>query len=147
MSRPAESIRARDLPVRALGPRRSHSISRRTLVASASCLLRLGFQKILALLKKFAVVALHLERAAGIDAIQFHHVGGDAFEKVAIVRDDQTRARVFDGCFKPENAFEIQMIGGFVEKQNVGQRDQRCRDRQAASSIRRRARWWASCDH
>ena len=68
MSRPAESMRAFDFPVRALGPRRSHSISRRTLVASASCLLGLRFEKVLALLQELAVVALHLERALRIDA-------------------------------------------------------------------------------
>ena len=33
----AASMRARDFPVRALGPRRSHSTSRRTLLASAAC--------------------------------------------------------------------------------------------------------------
>ena len=36
MRRPASSIRALDFPVRALGPRRSHSTSRRTLLASDS---------------------------------------------------------------------------------------------------------------
>src|ERR1035438_1397328 len=33
----AASMRARDFPVRAFGPRRSHSTSRRTLLASAAC--------------------------------------------------------------------------------------------------------------
>src|SRR5208337_426531 len=50
-------------------------------------LLLLGLEKVLAPFEKFAVIALHLERAAGIDAIEFEHVGGDAFEKVAIVCD------------------------------------------------------------
>ena len=70
----------------------------------------------------------HLERALRIDAVHFHHLRGDALEKIAIVGNDQGCARSLDGGLQPEDAFEIQMIGGLVEKQHVGRGDQRGRD-------------------
>ena len=93
-------------------------------------LLGLRLQKILALLQKLAVVAVHLERALRIHAVDFHHLRGDALEKVAIVRDDQGGARGFNGRLQPQDAFEIQVIGGLVEQQHVGRCNQRGRDGQ-----------------
>ena len=72
------------------------------------------------LLQKPAVVSFDAEHAVHIDAIEFHHLARNVFQKVAIVADDDARERrVLKQGFKPLNPGKVQMVGGLVEKQNV----------------------------
>ncbi len=49
---------------------------------------RLGMEKLFFLFEEFAVRAVNTQRAIGISAVEFHHVGGDILEKIAVVTDD-----------------------------------------------------------
>ena len=70
--------------------------------------------------EKCAVVPFHAQNAVGVDAIQFDHIGGDVFEKIAIVADDDARERrVEKKRFEPDDSGEIEVIGGLVEQKNV----------------------------
>ena len=71
------------------------------------------------------------EGAVGIDAIELDHVRGDVLEKVAVVADDYAgegggRKQVF----QPGNSREIEMVGGFVEEEDVGMLDEGFDNRQ-----------------
>jgi len=49
-------------------------------------------------------------------------------EEIAIMRDDQQRAGVaFEPVFKPDDRIQIQMVGRFIEQQQVGRAHQRLR--------------------
>ena len=74
-----------DLPVRALGPRRSHSTSRRTLFASDSCRFDCASRNSSFFSRKCAVAALHAEDALRIGAVDLRHVVDHVVEEVAVV--------------------------------------------------------------
>ena len=80
-------MRAFDLRVRALAPRRSHSISECTRFSSASCRFDCACRNSSFFSRNVAVAPLHPQYAIGINAAQFRHVGGDVLQKVAIVAD------------------------------------------------------------
>ncbi len=50
--------------------------------------LRLGMQKFFLLLQERAVVSPHPKNAIGIHAAQLRHVGGNIFQKIAVVTHD-----------------------------------------------------------
>ena len=52
--------------------------------------------------------------------IEFENPSGDIVEKVTVVRDGDDRTFVLlDMLFEPGNRFGIEMIGRFIEQQNV----------------------------
>ena len=53
-------------------------------------------------------------------------------EQFAVVADDQRGMRIFlEPRFEPQRAFEVEIVGRFVEEQHVGLGEQRCRQRDA----------------
>ena len=70
--------------------------------------------------------------------IQIRHVSADAIQEVAIVGDDDHRraARPQD-LFQPADGVDIQMVGGLVEQQHVGVREQRLGQQHAQLPARR----------
>ncbi len=93
--------------------------------------LRLRVQEFFFLLEEGAVASLHPQQTVGIDAAEFRHLGGNVFQKVAIVTDDHAReAGLLQHLFEPLDARKVEMIRGFVEQKNVGTLDQRLDDRQ-----------------
>ena len=87
--------------------------------------LRLCVQKLFFFLQKVDVAAVDAQRALGVNAIEFDHVGGDILEKVAVVADDDAgKCRRFEQLLEPGDSGKIQMIGWLVEQQDVGMLDQ-----------------------
>ncbi len=78
----------------------------------------------------------HVVVAAGVDddglVIDVGGVGGDAVEKVAIVRDgDQRAVVVVEKVLQPVDRFEIEVVGGLVEHQGFRLAEQRLRQQHA----------------
>ena len=49
---------------------------------------------------------------------QLNDAGGDHIEEIAVVRNENHRAReIMEEIFQPENGFGVEMVGGFVEEQ------------------------------
>ena len=94
-------------------------------------LLGLRLEKLLPPLQKLAVVPLHLERALRIDRVDLHHLRGDVLEKVPVVGDHQAGVGGLDRALEPQDAFQVQVIGGLVQKQHVRRGHQRRRDGEA----------------
>jgi len=92
---------------------------------------RFGFlcQALLFLLQPGGIIALPRDAIA---AIEFQNPPGHVVEKITVVRDEQQRARVTPQItFEPFNRVGVEMIGRFVENQNVGLKDQFMRQRDA----------------
>ncbi len=82
-----------------------------------------------ALLLERAVVAGIFIQALLLDMQDFVH---NRIEKVAVVGDQDQRAAVaFQPALQPDNGVEIEVVGRFVEQQQVGTADQRLRQVQA----------------
>ncbi len=114
-------MRAFDFEVRALAPRRSHSISRWTRFSSACCSLACARRNSRPLFEELAVVAGGGKESEGIGAIDFGDARGAVFEEVAVVGyEDGGEGSRRDEFLEPENAFDVEVVGGFVEKQHVG---------------------------
>jgi len=61
------------------------------------------------------------ERAVGINAVEFDHVGGDIFQKVAVVAHDYAgEGRCLEQIFEPGDSQQIEMVGGLVEQEDIG---------------------------
>ncbi len=82
--------------------------------------------------------ALRLERGvvAGVQrehaALEVRDVRDAAVEEVAVVRDQQQRAAVArEPALQPDHGVEVEVVGGFVEQQQVGAAHQRLREVQA----------------
>ena len=89
-------------------------------------------QELFFLFEENAVASLHAQHAIGIDAAELRHLGGDVFEEVAIVANDHAgEPGLLQHFFQPLDAREVQMIGWFVEQQDVGGLHQRLHDREA----------------
>ena len=92
----------------------AHGIGQRFLVG------RLPAQKLVAPRQEVAVSSLGLEEAVRIGAVQLQHARGHVLEEIAIVADDEERARpVGQDAFQPENAFHVEVIGGLVHQEDV----------------------------
>ena len=64
--------------------------------------------------------------------VQVQGVRAQAVEEFAVVRDHQQRARVLEQpLFKPQHGVEVEVVGGFVEQQQVRGHHQRPRQVQA----------------
>ena len=117
ISSPALSMRALALVARALGPRRSHSISMRTRFSSALWCWAWACRNSAFCLQEGAVIAGDVEHAVGIDAVELGHSGRHVFQEIAIVADDDAgERRGLQQFLQPLDAGQVQMIGGFVEQ-------------------------------
>ncbi len=81
-----------------------------------------------------------LERAvvAGVELrpalVEVQGVGDHAIEKLAVVRNDQQRARVAaQPLFQPQHGIEVEMVGGLVEQQQLGRAHQGARQVQPST--------------
>ena len=130
ISRPAASIRARDLPVRpsvpaaATPPRAAPSSPANPAAWPAP-------REILRAVRETRCSSLHLERALWVDRVDLHHLRGDVFEKVPVVGDHQAGVDGPDRTLEPQDAFQVQVIGRLVQKQHVRRGYQRSRDSEA----------------
>ena len=103
-----------------------HPVGERLLVG------RLPAQELVAPREELAVAPVRLEQAVGIDAVQLDHARGHVLEEVAVVADHQARrARARRAALEPEDAFEVEVVGGLVEQQEVGRGGQLAGDGQA----------------
>ena len=69
------------------------------------------------------------QQSIRIGAIEFRHLSRDIFKKVAVVADDDTgECCVLKKRFEPFDSREVEMIGGFVQQQNVRSLNQRFDD-------------------
>ncbi len=83
--------------------------------------LRLSVQVFVLLLKEGAVVALHAQQAVRVGPVQFSHVGGDVLQEVPIVTDNHTaEGSVLEQLLEPNDARQVEMVGGLVEQQQIG---------------------------
>ena len=136
-------MRAFDLEVRALGPRRSHSISRCTRFSKRFLLPGLRVEERLLFFQELAVIPGDAQQAVGIGAIQLHHARRNILQKVAVVADDNRS----EGCgleefFKPLDGGEVEMVGGLIQQQDVRLLHQSFSDGEPlAPSAGKRFRW------
>ncbi len=64
----------------------------------------------------------------GAATVQVQGMGGHVVQELAVVRDQQQRARVLQQpLFQPEHRVQIQVVGRFVEQQQVAGHHQRAR--------------------
>ena len=104
----------------------THAILQRALA------LGLGVQELGFLFQEDAVIAGDIKEPVGINAIQLRHSGGDVFEEVAIVADDDAgERRGLEQFLQPLDSREIQMVGGFIEQDDFGILHQSLGDREA----------------
>ena len=89
-------------------------------------------------IEHFARRALFLERRIGalverqLAAIEMQDLVDGGVEQVAIMADDDHGARIVrQMIFQPQRAFEIEIVGGLVQQQQVGRRKQRRCERDA----------------
>ena len=71
--------------------------------------------------EKFGVAALDAEQAVGVDAVELDDLGGDVFEEIAVVSDDDKGERGgAEQVFEPLDAFEVEVVRGLVEEEDFG---------------------------
>ena len=65
-------------------------------------------------------------------AVEMQDLVDRGVEQVAVMRDDDDGARVVgEMVLEPQRAFEIEIVGRLIQQQEVGCREQRCRQRHA----------------
>jgi hypothetical protein len=83
--------------------------------------LGLGFEILGFAFQESGVGTFDAQQAIGIDAVQLHDLGGNIFEEVAVVADqDAGEGGGGQGLFEPGDAGEVEMVGGLVQQQDVG---------------------------
>ena len=99
--------------------------------AQAFLLALFGGEALFLLFQPGGVIALPGNAMA---AIQFQDPAGDVVEEVAIVRDRDDGARIaFEETFQPRHRLGVQMVGGLIEQQHVGLRQQQAAQRDATA--------------
>ena len=92
---------------------------------------RLSVEEFFFLLQELAVAPVHSQQTFGVHAVKFGHVGGNIFEKVAVMAYDHAgKRRLLQQIFEPFNSGEVQMIRRLIEQQDIGRLNQRLHDRQ-----------------
>ena len=130
-------MRALDLACRALGEAAIHSLSRsrarwRASSSRPSCARRFCFCS-----SQDGVVALVGDAAA---AVELQDPAGDVVEEVAVMGDDQDRARIAaQVAFQPGDGLGVEMVGGLVEQQQLGLRPAAAGTAPRGGARRRRA--------
>ena len=67
-------------------------------------------------------------------AVELEDPAGDVVEEVAIVRHRDDGARIaLEEALEPRDRFGVEMVGGLVEQQHVGLREQQPAQRHAAA--------------
>ena len=105
---------------------------------------RLGVHPLLFHFEEVGVGAGDAEDSVGIDAGEFGGFAGDVFEEIAVVGDDDAgEVGLLEKLFEPLDSGEVEVVGGLVEKKNIGGGDERFGDGEAlapASGERLRVR-------
>lgn len=61
------------------------------------------------------------QEAFGVGAAEFDDAVGDGFEECAVVADDEGgEGWVCEDFFEPEDAVDVEVIGGFVHEEEIG---------------------------
>ena len=93
----------------------------------------LGEEELLLLFEEVAVAAFHAKDAVGPGAVDLRHIVDHVVEEVAVVADDDAgEGGVGEELFEPGDAFEIEVVGGLVEEEQVGLADEFAGDGEAA---------------
>ena len=93
---------------------------------------RLGVHPLLFHFEKVGVGAGDTENSVGIDAGEFGGFVGYVFEEITVVGDDDTGERgLGKKLFEPLDSGKVEVVGGLVEKQNLGGGDQGLSDGEA----------------
>ena len=72
-------------------------------------------------LKKLAVVSGNAQKAILVGTTELDHGVSNVFQEIAVVADHYARERsILQDGFQPLDALEIEVIGWFVEQENVG---------------------------
>ena len=83
-------------------------------------------QELFFLFQKDGVLSLDPQEPVRINAAQFGHVCDHIFQEVAVVADyDAGKGGPLQQFFQPLDSFQIEMVGGFIQQQNVGRLHQR----------------------
>src|SRR5208282_4586271 len=91
----------------------------------------LGVQKLFFLHQEFAVVSAHAQQPVRINPAEFHHFGRNVLQKVTIVTyDDAGERSLSQQVLQPLDSSQVQVVGRFIEQQNIRGLDQRLCDRQ-----------------
>jgi hypothetical protein len=82
--------------------------------------------------QEVAVAAVGLEEPARVDGAQLEHPRGDVLEEVAVVAHHQAGARLFgENLLQPQDAVDVEVVGGLVQQEHVGGGCQLARDGEA----------------
>ena len=101
--------------------RPSHSVSRRTWLATDSCPPGLGLEELLPLLGEVVVRPGGAEVAAGVDAVDLDDLVGDGPQERPVVGGDDVAERGGpQQPFQPDDAGQVEVVGRLVEQQQVG---------------------------
>ena len=101
----------------------AHAVPERLLVGG------LAGEQLVLLLEVAAVAAAHVEEARGEGAVQLDHAPGDGFEEVAVVAHrDEGLGLARQQLLEPEDAVDVEVVGGLVEQQQLGLAHELARD-------------------
>src|ERR1041384_7486998 len=92
--------------------------------------LSLGMKKFFLLFQERAVTSLaggslaagslHAQQPLGIYSAEFRDFGGHVLQKIAVMAYDNTgKCRLVKQSFKPVDSSQIQMVGRFIQQQDV----------------------------
>ena len=94
---------------------------------------RLREQELFLLLQELAVAAIDAEKALGIDAVDLGHVVDHVVQEVAVVAHHHAgEGGRSEQPLEPQDAFEIEVVGGLVEEEQVGIEGQLARNGEPA---------------
>ena len=122
--------------------RPSHSVSRRTWFATAA-LPGLSFEKLFPPICEVVVPRGDAKRTAGVDPADFEDLIGDRSQECPVVGRHQVAERgSTQESFQPDDAGQVEVVGRFVEEQNIGSADefrasQRCHPPDIVSRVGR----------
>ena len=61
------------------------------------------------------IISVYIEEPTGVPRIKFQDAIGDSLQKESIMGNSKCgKRRAAEEIFKPENAFNIQMVGRFI---------------------------------
>ena len=118
-------MRALDLVVRALGPRRKPFFLHANPILQRLLMARLCVKESFLRFQKLAVVALGAQHPRGIGPIQLRHLRRDVLKEVAIVADDDAgKGLAGQQFFQPFDPGQVEMVRRLVEQQQIGLLDE-----------------------
>ncbi len=82
-------------------------------------------------LEECAVVSGNAQRSILISGVEFDNLVRHVFQKISVVADDHaSERRILQHSFQPLDASEVEVVGRFVEQQNIRRLHQRLDNRQ-----------------